>query len=87
MTWLFQSGHAVDLVLLVVAVEAVWLVRTGRMRAAEAALALLPGAAIMLAVRAALTGAPWPWIAAPLIAALPLHLTDLARRGVFRRLR
>ncbi len=79
--WLFATGHAADLVLAVFALEAIWLVRSGRMTARAAATALLPGAAIVLALRAALGGAGWPWIALLLAAALPLHLADLAQRG------
>lgn len=85
LAWLFASGHAADLVLAVFALEAVWLVRSGRMHWQRAAVALLPGVAIVLALRAALTGAGWPVIALFLAAALPLHLLDLAARGVLRR--
>lgn len=79
MTWLFASGHAVDLVLAVIAAEAVWLVRRG-WRAADAALRLVPGALMLVALRAALTGLDWPWIAVPLALSFPVHLADLARR-------
>lgn len=60
--------------------EGVVLTRRGGWRARDAALRLLPGALMMLALRAALTGATWPWIALPLAASFPLHLADLARR-------
>jgi hypothetical protein len=43
-------------------------------------LALAPGACLVLAVRAAMTGAGWMWIALWLLASLPFHLADLARR-------
>ena len=79
----FRSGHAVDLVLLVIAVEfAVLNLRRGKRDATwlDRALALLPGACILLALRAALTGAPWPWIAAPLAISFPIHLADVIRR-------
>jgi len=79
MNWLFASGHAADLVLAVLAAEALWLTR--RMRPLDAAAALLPAAMMMVALRGALTGAGWLWIALPLVAAFPLHLVDLARRG------
>lgn len=82
--WLFATGHAADLVLAVFALEAVWLVRSRRLTARAAAAALLPGVAIVLALRAALSGAGWPWVALLLAAALPLHLADLAQRGVLR---
>lgn len=82
--WLFATGHAADLVLAVFALEALWLVRSRRMTTVSALTALLPGVAIVLALRAVLAGAAWPWVALLLAAALPLHLADLAQRGVFR---
>jgi hypothetical protein len=42
--------------------------------------ALAPGVCLMLALRAALSGAGAPWVLAFLSASLPLHLADLARR-------
>ena len=74
---LFASGHAVDIVLGVLAVEAVWLVWRGR---GEALSALLPGALILLALRAALIGAPWWAVAGWLALSLPAHLYDLRCR-------
>ncbi|WP_010162327.1 hypothetical protein [Sphingomonas sp. PAMC 26617] len=47
----------------------------------DAALRLLPGALMMLALRAALTGAVWWWIALALAASFPAHLADLMRKG------
>ena len=125
----FASGHAVDLVLLVIALEFIFLtvrrkeplpmaegggagvgvrapVLQDKTREAppplfhirpastpipalppsrgkglvDRALALLPGVFMLLALRASLTGAPWPWIAAPLAASFPFHIADLARR-------
>lgn len=76
----FASGHAVDFVLVVLAVEALWLVGRRR-RPSSVAMALLPAVLILLGLRAALTGAAWPWVAVPLAAALPFHLADLRRRG------
>lgn len=76
----FASGHAADLVLVVLAAEALLLLRAGR-SAIDIALLLLPGACMMLALRAALVGAPWPWIALALAASFPVHLADLIRRG------
>lgn len=83
MAWLFASGHAADLVLAVFAVEALWLVASRRLGWRAAATLLLPGAAIVLALRLALSGAAWPWIAAALALSLPLHLIDLAQRGLW----
>ena len=42
---------------------------------------LLPGALMVLALRAALIGADWVWIALPLALSFPFHLADLSRRG------
>lgn len=79
----FASGHAADLVLVVLAVEALLLLRAGR-PVIDVALLLLPGACMMLSLRAALVGATWPWIALPLAASFPVHLADLVRRGTGR---
>ena len=86
MEWLFASGHAADLILGVLGIEAAWL-RLGKGWRWSAIAALLgPGALMMLGLRAALTGAAWWWIALPLAASLPLHLIDLrARLAAARR--
>lgn len=77
---LFASGHAVDIVLMVILVEALWLVVRGGWSLTSALLRLGPGALMLLAVRFALTGMPWPWIAGALLASFPLHLADLRYR-------
>lgn len=77
---LFASGRAIDLVLAVLLLEALWLWRRKRAPVGDILRALLPGAFLLLAVRAALTGAPWPLVALPLILALPAHLADIRRR-------
>ena len=41
---------------------------------------ILPGLMLMLALRAALVGAEWPWIALYLSGAFVGHLADLYRR-------
>lgn len=79
MEWLFASGHAVDIVLAVLAIEAIWLRAKGR-SAIDIALLMLPAVAILLALRAALVGADWPWIAVPLALSFPVHLADLKSR-------
>ena len=79
----FTSGHAVDAVLSVIAIEfAVLSCRGPKKRggAVERMLALMPGVCLLLALRASLVGAPWPWIATALAASFPFHLADLARR-------
>ena len=80
MEWLFASGHAADLILGVLGLEAVWL-RAVRGWRWSAILGLLgPAALIVLGLRAALVGADWWWIALPLGLSLPLHLLDLRAR-------
>lgn len=77
---LFADGHAADVILGVLAVEAAWL-RAGRGWRWSAVLGLLgPAALIVLGLRAALTGAAWWWVALPLALSLPLHLLDLRSR-------
>lgn len=61
--------------------EFIWLTARGGWTARTAALRLLPGALMMIALRGALTGSSWPWIALPLAIAFPVHLADLRRRG------
>ena len=75
----FASGHAADVVLIVLAVEALLLLRAGR-GLDDVLLLLLPAALMMLGLRAALVGAAWPWIALPLAASFPVHLADLLHR-------
>jgi hypothetical protein len=81
----FASGRAVDLILAVMAVEIgvlLWRRRPARTRGAliDLILAFAPGVCLLLALRAALTGAGWLWIALALAASFPFHLADLARR-------
>ena len=75
----FSTGRAVDVVLLVLAIEAIWLKWRGQ-RWADVVPALLPAVLMMLALRAALTGMAWPFISLPLALAFPVHLHDLRRR-------
>ena len=76
----FTTGHAVDLVLAFMAIEAIILIVMKRRAPLTVLLTILPGAAMMLALRAALTGAGWPWVAIWLTVSLPLHLADLRHR-------
>ncbi|MBS0560826.1 MAG: hypothetical protein JSR21_12295 [Proteobacteria bacterium] len=85
MSDLFASGRIVDAILVLMLLEAaglaVWRWRTGgglSLRAVTAALGA--GAALLLALRAALTGASWPVVAFWLAAALLAHAADLAAR-------
>ena len=75
----FTSGHAVDLVLAFMVIEAIVLILIKR-PALTVVLTILPGAAMMLALRAALSGADWHWVAIWLTVSLPLHLADLRHR-------
>lgn len=82
---LFASGRAVDLILALVVVEAVAIAilhRTTRRGIAPVDLLpnLLAGVGLLLALRAALVDARWPWIALCLTGALVAHVIDLARR-------
>ena len=82
MQTLFDSGRIVDLVLIFVVLEAVALLALRRRRkrglGVTAILALVaPGVCLFLALRAALTAAPWPVIAGWLLAALITHGLDL----------
>ena len=78
------SGRVVDLLLLLVAVEAMALVLhhrwTGRgVRAGSVMLNLASGAFLLLAMRAGLGGAWWVWTSMCLAMAGLLHAADLRR--------
>ncbi len=75
----FARGHAADLVLFVLAVESVWLKVRGWSFGRIAGL-IGPAVFIVLALRAALVGADWWWVAILLALSLPLHLMDLRVR-------
>ena len=89
---LIVNGHAVDLILLVIVVEFIYLyMNSGRQGRVSSLInigcALAPGACILLALRAALTGAGWVWIAGFLAIAFPFHLFDSARRWSHKKVR
>jgi hypothetical protein len=83
---LFTSGRAIDLILVLVAVEfaaLAWRRRRGASPGAailDIALWLAPGVCLLMALRCALTGAPWTFVWAWLAASLPVHVADLIRR-------
>jgi hypothetical protein len=83
-----RSGHVADIALAALVLEAAWFLGPGRKGrpalrlALDLALALGPGACLMLALRAATTGAPTWQILVWLAASFPLHLADLRRRGL-----
>lgn len=80
----FANGRVIDLILVAMALEVAALAllrRRGVPVPAPRAVAfnLLAGALLLLAVRGALTGAGWGWVALCLGLALPAHLLDLLR--------
>ena len=82
---LFASGRVVDIALALMVLEAVglWVYRRTQGRPfplADVAWNLAAGACLLLALRAALTGAGWAWVALFLTAALVAHIGDLRRR-------
>ena len=82
---LFASGHLVDLILVLVIVEAAaLLLYWARARRGIAPLDLLPnlcaGAFLLLALRATLAGGGWMIASLWLAAAGLAHLTDVSRR-------
>jgi hypothetical protein len=81
---LFASGHVVDLVLGVIAAEFLALAWRDRRRPGgrrvDLALGFAPGVCLLLALRAALTGAGWVWVAVWLTVSFPFHIADLMRR-------
>jgi hypothetical protein len=77
----FASGRAVDVVLAVLVIEAIWLRLRGN-RWVDILPALFPAMLMMIALRAALTGMAWPFISLPLALAFPIHIYDLHRRGM-----
>jgi hypothetical protein len=85
MAGMFASGRIADAAIAILLLEALLLAflhaRRGR---GPAAADLLPtvaaGLFLLLALRGALVGAGWPWIAASLAAALAAHVADLVRR-------
>ena len=82
---LFAQGHAIDIVLAVMLAEAAWLIARRGVPARDISGMMLPGALILLAARAALTGGTWPSIALPLALSFPAHIAEVARRGWLRR--
>ena len=81
---LFSSGLAIDLILVVVVLEVIVLAAVPRLRGAMTLLDMVslvvPGVMLMLALRTALTGAPYTMTAVCLTAAFVFHLWDVARR-------
>ena len=85
MSEFFTSAHAIDLVLLLIGLEALGLIVLWRMRRcplspASTLLILAPGTCLLLASRAALAGAAWSVISLLFLVALIIHLIDLRQR-------
>jgi len=85
MAALFASGRIVDAILALVALQfaalALYRWRTGKgLGPVDLFFNLGAGAALLLALRAGLRGAEWPWIACFLLLGLAAHLADLYRR-------
>ena len=81
----FAQGWIVDFILALVAAEGIVLsvicVKRGRALLAPGLVAnLLAGAFLLLALRCALRGVDWRWIALCLISALLAHAVDMAER-------
>ncbi len=82
---LLASGRIVDLALAVIVVEFAILMLASRgvplrARALDLVGQRLAGALLLLALRAALTGADYRWTLGFLTASLPAHLLDTVRR-------
>lgn len=82
---LFAEGRIAELILGLMVAEFLALLAlrraTGRgPRPVAILVSLLAGACLVLALRAALAGSDWPWVAAWLLAALLSHGADLFLR-------
>jgi hypothetical protein len=87
---LFANGRVVDCILGLMLCEVLamawWRHRSGNgLRVTELLASISAGAALLLALRTALVGAPWPQAAFWLLVALAAHAADLALRSMDRR--
>ena len=85
MTDFLASAHIVDLVLAIVGLETViialyWHLTRRGIAPAQMLPNLLAGALLLLALRLALAGYPWPWYTACLAAAGIANVADLRQR-------
>lgn len=80
MTALLTSPYLIDAIVALTICEGAVLVTLGRRQPGLIVWMLLPGIFLLLALRAALAGAAWPWVPAALLASLVAHLFDLRRR-------
>ncbi len=81
---LFESGRIVDIILVLVVIEAIALILLSKYKTIDLRvntipllIHLLPGVLLFLALRAALTDASWLWIAFLLAASGVAHLIDI----------
>ena len=82
---LFASGRIADLILGIVAIEAVMIAALWRRTSRRGGpggllLTVASGALLILALRSSMAGDAWPWIAAFLAGALVAHALDLRHR-------
>jgi hypothetical protein len=81
----FLGGTAVDIVLAMVVVEAVALAFASRLGPRARALqglgwSMASGGCLVVALRVAVAGGPWPLLAAGIAGSLAAHLMDLRQR-------
>ena len=76
----FTSPHLIDLIMVVTLLEAALLLAVRALSPLAIGRMLLPGIFLLLALRAALAEAAWPWVPLALTAALVAHLFDLQGR-------
>ena len=76
---LLRSPHLIDLVLVFTLLEAGVLI-TWRKDIVATLTTIAPGLCLMLALRAAMADAAWPFVPMALTAALVTHLLDLRHR-------
>jgi O-antigen ligase len=76
----FGSGRAIDLVIAVLVIEALLLRGMLARHRVLPTPTLLAGLALLVAWRAAQSGAPWFWVAAALTAAGAAHAWDVWQR-------
>ena len=79
----YTSPHLIDLILLFTVLEGTILARWRKIPARTVTIMLLPGLCLLLALRAAMAGAAWPWVPVALTGALLSHFFDMRER--FRR--
>jgi len=82
---IFGPARMVDFILLIILAEFLFLTSRApaggrRARVTDLFFTLAPGACILLALRAAVSGAGWIGIALPLALSFPIHIGDLVRR-------